>query len=61
MALAQAVERLWWKHLVSFWIFEFHYDQADTSADVFLEPVEHLATWWSSHREAVQDAFASRA
>ncbi|TLS40180.1 hypothetical protein FE633_42925 [Streptomyces montanus] len=59
MVLAQAVERLWWKHLVSFWIFEFHYDQADASADVVLEPVERLAAWWSSHRGAVQDAFAS--
>lgn len=57
--LADAVERLWWKRMSDYWIFEFHYDRADHSPDALLEPSEQLLTWWTDHRRDVQEAFAA--
>jgi hypothetical protein len=56
--LADAVERLWWKRMSGYWIFEFHYDRADHGPDALLEPSERLQAWWTGHRHDVQDAFA---
>jgi Ser/Thr protein kinase RdoA (MazF antagonist) len=56
--LADAVERLWWKRMSDYWIFEFHYDRADHGPDALLEPSERLLAWWTQHRHSVQEAFA---
>lgn len=60
-ALADALHRLWWHHLTSFWILWYHYDRADRSCDYLLEPRENLLHWWTAHRDEVRDAFTSRA
>jgi homoserine kinase type II len=56
-ALDDALQRLWWHHLTSFWILGFHYDRADFGCDHLLEPREHLLHWWTAHREEVRSAF----
>src|SRR5262249_40685210 len=57
--LADAVERLWWKRMSDFWIFEFHYDRGDHGPDSLMAPSERLLAWWSDRREVVQEAFAA--
>jgi homoserine kinase type II len=59
--LADAVERLWWKRMTDYWVFEFHYDRDDHGPDLLMEPGEALLAWWTGHREEVQDAFAAGA
>jgi homoserine kinase type II len=56
-ALADALHRLWWHHLTSFWILWYHYDRSDSSCDYLLEPRENLLHWWTTHREEVRAAF----
>jgi homoserine kinase type II len=56
--LADAVDRLWWKRMSDYWIFEFHYDRADHGPDELLEPSERLLAWWTDRRQDVQEAFA---
>ncbi|MGP4029679.1 phosphotransferase [Actinomadura sp. 3N407] len=57
--LADAVERLWWKRLSDYWIFEFHYDRSDHGPDGLMEPSEALLAWWTDRRQDVQEAFAA--
>lgn len=59
--LADAVERLWWKRMSDYWVFEFHYDRADHGPDELLEPSERLLAWWTERRRDVQEAFAAGA
>lgn len=57
--LADAVDRLWWKRMSDYWIFEFHYDRDDRGPDSLMEPSERLLAWWTDRREVVQHAFAA--
>ena len=59
--LADAVERLWWKRMSDYWVFEFHYDRDDHGPDGLMEPGEALLAWWTGCRQDVQDAFAAGA
>lgn len=59
--LADAVERLWWKRMSDYWIFEFHYDRGDHGPDPLMEPSETLLGWWTERRHQVQEAFAAGA
>ncbi|MGH3391177.1 MAG: phosphotransferase [Actinomadura sp.] len=59
--LADAVERLWWKRMSDYWIFEFHYDRGDHGPDSLMAPSEELLAWWTDRRSDVQQAFAAGA
>lgn len=58
-AIADALHRLWWHHLTSFWILWYHYDRADFSCDYLLEPRERLLHWWTGNRNEVRSAFSA--
>ncbi|MDY0811638.1 homoserine kinase [Kitasatospora purpeofusca] len=58
-ALADAVERLWWKRMSDYWQLVFHYDRDDHSCDHLFLPAERLLAWWTARREDVQAAFAA--
>ncbi|MFE4976909.1 phosphotransferase [Kitasatospora sp. NPDC056651] len=58
-ALADAVERLWWKRMSDYWQLVFHYDQDDHSCDHLFLPAERFLAWWTERREDVQEAFAA--
>lgn len=58
-ALADAVERLWWKRMSDYWQLAFHYDRDDHSCDHLFLPAEGLLAWWTERREDVQAAFAA--
>ncbi|MCX4753483.1 phosphotransferase [Kitasatospora purpeofusca] len=58
-ALADAVERLWWKRMSDYWQLVFHYDRDDHSCDHLFLPAERFLAWWTERREAVQEAFAA--
>ncbi|MEV7357330.1 phosphotransferase [Kitasatospora sp. NPDC091276] len=58
-ALADAVERLWWKRMSDYWQLVFHYDRDDHSCDHLFLPAERFLAWWSERREDVQEAFAA--
>ncbi|MFH8387173.1 homoserine kinase [Kitasatospora sp. NPDC018058] len=58
-ALADAVERLWWKRMSDYWQLVFHYDRNDHSCDHLFLPAERLLAWWTERREDVQEAFAA--
>ncbi|WP_246645422.1 phosphotransferase [Nonomuraea ceibae] len=59
--LADAVNRLWWKRMSDYWIFEFHYDRDDHGPDSLMAPSERLLAWWTEHRQEVEQAFAAGA
>lgn len=59
--LADAVDRLWWKRMSDYWIFEFHYDRDDHGPDSLMAPSERLLAWWTDRREDVEQAFATGA
>jgi homoserine kinase type II len=59
--LADAVERLWWKRMSDYWIFEFHYDRDDYGPDSLLVPSERFLAWWTDRRADVHEAFAAGA
>ncbi len=59
--LVEAVDRLWWKRMSDFWMFEFHYDRGDHGPDALMEPSERLLAWWTDQRDEVQAAFAAGA
>jgi hypothetical protein len=48
--LADAVERLWWKRMSDYWVFEFHYGRDDHGPDALMEPGKALLAWWTGHR-----------
>lgn len=58
-ALADAVERLWWKRMSDCWHLVFHYDRNDPSCDHLFAPAELLLRWWTARRMHVQAAFAT--
>ncbi|MFJ2578401.1 homoserine kinase [Kitasatospora aureofaciens] len=58
-ALADAVERLWWKRMSDYWQLVFHYDRDDHSCDYLFLPAERFLAWWTERREDVQEAFAA--
>ncbi|KJS58429.1 hypothetical protein VM95_33340 [Streptomyces rubellomurinus] len=58
-ALADAVERLWWKRMSDYWQLVFHYDRNDHSCDHLFLPAERFLAWWSERRDEVQAAFAA--
>ncbi|MFC5662946.1 phosphotransferase [Kitasatospora misakiensis] len=58
-ALADAVDRLWWKRMSEYWQLVFHYDRDDHSCDHLFLPAERFLAWWTERREAVQEAFAA--
>ncbi|GAA2790012.1 phosphotransferase [Kitasatospora sp. CM 4170] len=58
-ALADAVERLWWKRMSDYWQLVFHYDRADHSCDHLFLPAERFLAWWTERRADVQEAFAA--
>lgn len=58
-ALADAVDRLWWKRMSDYWHLVFHYDRNDHSCDHLFGPAEHLLHWWTTRRAQVQAAFAT--
>ncbi|MFD7579878.1 homoserine kinase [Kitasatospora sp. NPDC059817] len=58
-ALADAVERLWWKRMSDYWQLVFHYDRDDHSCDHLFLPAERFLAWWTERREDVQEAFAA--
>ncbi len=55
--LADAVDRLWWKRMSDYWIFEFRYDRGDHGPDSLMAPSERLLAWWTDRREDVRQAF----
>lgn len=57
--LADAVDRLWWKRMSDYWVFEFHYYRDDHGPDSLMEPSERLLLLWTDRREDVQQAFAA--
>ncbi|MFE2725015.1 phosphotransferase [Kitasatospora sp. NPDC059327] len=57
-ALADAVERLWWKRMSDYWQLVFHYDRDDHSCDHLFLPTERFLAWWTERRGDVQEAFA---
>ncbi|MFI6443478.1 homoserine kinase [Kitasatospora sp. NPDC050543] len=59
LALADAVQRLWWKRMSDYWQLDFHYDRDDHSCDHLFLPAERLLAWWTERREVVQEAFAA--
>jgi hypothetical protein len=59
--LADAVDRLWWKRMSDYWIFEFHYDRSDCGPDSLMAPCERLLAWWTGCRKDVEQAFAAGA
>jgi homoserine kinase type II len=59
--VADAVDRLWWKRMSDYWIFEFHYDRGDHGPDSLMASSERLLAWWTDRREDVQLAFAAGA
>ena len=58
-AVADAVERLWWKRMSDYWQLVFHYDRNDHSCDHLFPPAERFLAWWTERREDVQEAFAA--
>ncbi|MEV7777739.1 phosphotransferase [Kitasatospora sp. NPDC088351] len=58
-ALADAVDRLWWKRMSDYWQLVFHYDRDDHSFDHLFLPAERFLAWWTERREDVQEAFAA--
>ncbi|MFF4926868.1 phosphotransferase [Kitasatospora sp. NPDC001261] len=58
-ALADAVERLWWKRMSDYWQLVFHYDRDDHSCDHLFLPAERFLAWWTERRADVQEAFAA--
>lgn len=58
-ALADAVQRLWWKRMSDYWHLVFHYDRNDPSCDHLFVPGERLLHWWTARRKQVQAAFAT--
>lgn len=58
-ALADAVERLWWKRMSDYWQLDFHYDRGDASCDHLFLPAERFLAWWTERRDDVQQAFAA--
>ncbi|MFB7472576.1 phosphotransferase [Kitasatospora sp. NPDC056184] len=58
-ALADAVERLWWKRMSDYWQLVFHYDRDDPSCDHLFLPAERFLAWWTERRGDVQEAFAA--
>ncbi|WP_406209203.1 homoserine kinase [Kitasatospora sp. NBC_01560] len=58
-ALADAVERLWWKRMSDYWQLVFHYDRDDHSCDHLFLPADRLLAWWTERRADVQEAFAA--
>ncbi|SDI48277.1 homoserine kinase type II [Sinosporangium album] len=59
--LADAVERLWWKRMSDYWIFEFHYDRGDHGPDSLMAVSEELLAWWTDRRDDVEEAFSAGA
>ncbi|GAA2398659.1 phosphotransferase [Actinomadura vinacea] len=57
--LADEVDRLWWKRMSDYWIFEFHYDRSDHDVDPLMAPSGRLLSWWTDRREDVHQAFAA--
>ena len=58
-ALADAVERLWWKRMSDYWQLDFHYNRDDHSCDHLFLPAERFLAWWTERRVDVQEAFAA--
>ncbi|WP_395295262.1 phosphotransferase [Kitasatospora hibisci] len=58
-ALADAVERLWWKRMSDYWQLVFHYDRDDHSCDHLFLPAERFLARWTERRRDVQEAFAA--
>ncbi|MEV7971157.1 phosphotransferase [Sphaerisporangium sp. NPDC088356] len=56
-ALADAVQRLWWKRMTDFWQLQWHYDKDDHGPDALWVSGERLLGWWSEHLDEVQAAF----
>ncbi|HEX2143282.1 MAG TPA: phosphotransferase [Glycomyces sp.] len=56
-SLAEAVRRLWWHQITSFWILWLHYERDDPTCDHLLVPRENLLRWWTDHYDEVESAF----
>ena len=58
-ALADAIERLWWKRMCDYWHLEFHYDRGDSSCDHLFLSASRFLGWWTEQRDDVRAAFAT--
>ncbi|MEV6927114.1 phosphotransferase [Dactylosporangium sp. NPDC051485] len=59
-ATVDAVQRLWWERVCDTWQLRRRYERHDTSCDHLFRSAEALLAWWTSHRDAVTDAFTTR-
>lgn len=58
-ALADGLDRLWWKRMTDFWQLEFYLDRHDsTFGDMFLAD-EALLVWWTEHLSETREAFTA--
>jgi Ser/Thr protein kinase RdoA (MazF antagonist) len=58
--IRSAVHRLWWERLCDFWMLEWRYQRGDRTCDHLFAGAAALVAWWTSRRERVLDAFATR-
>lgn len=52
-----ALDRLWWRRMTSFWQLDYHYNQGNHGAADLVVPTERMLAWWSGHRDEVAAAF----
>ncbi|MEU6716810.1 phosphotransferase [Nonomuraea sp. NPDC046802] len=55
--VADALDRLWWRRMTSFWQLDHHYNLGTHGAAELIVLTERLLAWWSEHREEVAAAF----
>ncbi|WP_378525920.1 phosphotransferase [Nonomuraea angiospora] len=56
---ADALDRLWWRRMTSFWQLDFHYTRGNHGAAELIVPTERLLAWCAEHREEVAAAFTA--
>ncbi|WP_431914337.1 phosphotransferase [Nonomuraea jabiensis] len=57
--VADALDRLWWRRMTSFWQLDFHYNRGNHGAAELVVPTERLLAWCAAHREEVAAAFTA--
>jgi homoserine kinase type II len=57
--VADALDRLWWRRMTSFWQLDYHYNQGNHGAAELVVPTERMLAWWTEHREEVAAAFTA--
>ncbi|WP_431934072.1 phosphotransferase [Nonomuraea jabiensis] len=57
--VADALDRLWWRRMTSFWQLDHHYNRGNHGAAGLVVPTERLLAWCAEHREEVAAAFTA--